>query len=140
MLTLPPPAPSERRDELWRHTCLEAFVRSLDGGYYEMNFAPSTHWAAYRFEGYRSGMGPAEMVAPRIEARIAGDDYELQAEVDLGGLSDISPDGPWRLGLSAVLEDARGGISYWALSHPAGKPDFHHPDSFALELPLTDRP
>ena len=41
----------------------------------------------------------------------------------------------WRLGLSAVIEDTSGGKSYWALAHPPGKPDFHHADCFALELP-----
>jgi hypothetical protein len=44
-------------------------------------------------------------------------------------------DAPWRLGLSAVIEDTRGSLSYWALAHPPGKPDFHHADGFALELP-----
>ena len=33
------------------------------------------------------------------------------------------------------MKDVDGGISYWALAHPPGKPDFHHPDSFALTLP-----
>lgn len=137
-LILPPPAAAERADELWRRTCLEAFVQALDGGYYELNFAPSTQWAAYRFDGYRSGMATAEIAPPRITGRSAGDSYALQVEADLGALRDLSPDQPWRIGLSAVLEDARGGISYWAIRHPGGKPDFHHPDSFALELPLTD--
>ena len=45
-----------RGDELWQHTCFEAFVRASSGAeYYEFNFAPSTQWAAYRFSGYRSG-------------------------------------------------------------------------------------
>jgi hypothetical protein len=39
-----------------------------------------------------------------------------------------------RLGLSAVIEEERGMLSYWALKHPTGRPDFHHPDAFALEL------
>jgi hypothetical protein len=34
------------------------------------------------------------------------------------------------------MEDAGGVLSYWALDHPAGKPDFHHPDAFALQLEL----
>jgi hypothetical protein len=139
-LSLPPPGLCERTDELWRHTCLEAFVQSLDGGYYEFNFAPSSQWAAYRFQGYRSGMAAADLAAPRIEGRSAGEGYELAVETDLIGLADLPADQPWRLGLSAVLEDARGGRSYWAIRHPGGKPDFHHPDSFSLELPLTDRP
>ena len=36
------------------------------------------------------------------------------------------PDG--RIGLSAVIETTDGALSYWALAHPAEKPDFHHPD------------
>jgi hypothetical protein len=40
----------------------------------------------------------------------------------------------WRLGLSAIIEEASGRRSYWALAHPPGKPDFHHPDSFALRV------
>ena len=27
--------------------------------------------------------------------------------------------------LAAVLEDVRGGLSYWACSHPSARPDFH---------------
>jgi len=44
-------------------------------------------------------------------------------------------EGPWLAGLSAVIEEPTGAISYWALAHPSDKPDFHHPDSFILELP-----
>jgi hypothetical protein len=33
-----------------------------------------------------------------------------------------------------VIEDIGGGRSYWALAHPAGKPDFHHADGFTIEL------
>jgi hypothetical protein len=44
------------------------------------------------------------------------------------------------LGLSAVIEDLDGVLSYWALRHPPGKPDFHHPDTFALEIDLLETP
>jgi hypothetical protein len=33
-----------------------------------------------------------------------------------------------------VIEEKSGLLSYWALKHPPGKPDFHHPDAFALEV------
>jgi hypothetical protein len=39
-----------------------------------------------------------------------------------------------RLGLAAVIEDETSRLSYWALSHPAEKPDFHHADSFTVCL------
>jgi hypothetical protein len=132
-LRLPPVAAAARTDELWRHTCFEAFVDATpDDGYYEFNFAPSTQWAAYRFDGYRSGMRVAtEIGAPRIEGQSASDCYTLRAELDL---SSFSVNARWRLGLSAVIEETNGRKSYWALVHPPGKADFHHADCFACEL------
>ena len=130
-LRLPPIVAAARADELWQHTCFEAFVRPSAGpGYYEFNFSPSTQWAAYGFDGYRSGMRVAtEIDAPRIELRSTVESYTLQAALELDGLSL-----PWRLGLAAVLEETNGHKSYWALAHPPGKADFHQADCFALEL------
>lgn len=123
----PRPAEGARTDDLWRHTCFEAFVQS-DAGYREFNASTSGHWASYRFDGYREGMRPAseEVRVVNMEGR--------GVYLDLGVLIDLPPN-PGRVGLSAVIEDIDGGISYWALAHPPGKPDFHHPDSFALTLP-----
>jgi hypothetical protein len=130
-LRMPPIVAAARADELWRHTCFEAFVRTSAGPeYYEFNLSPSTRWAAYGFSGYRSGMRVAtEIGAPRIEVRSSAASYSLQAALELDRLSL-----PWHLGLSAVLEEANGRKSYWALAHPPGKADFHHADCFALEL------
>ena len=135
-LRLPPVTTPACADELWWHTCFEAFVRAPTGpAYYELNFAPSTQWAAYWFSGYRSGMTVAsEMSAPRLEVQSDGDVYELKALLELDSLTRLPADTPWRLGLSAVIEEVSGRISYWALAHPPGKPDFHHSDGFALEL------
>jgi ABC-type uncharacterized transport system permease subunit len=41
------------------------------------------------------------------------------------------------LALSVVVEHEDGVLSYWALAHPAAKPDFHHRDAFVLELEGT---
>ena len=44
-LALPPIVAPARTDELWRHTCFEAFLgSSLSAPYYEFNFAPSPQW------------------------------------------------------------------------------------------------
>jgi len=134
-IRLPPVVPAARADELWQHTCFEAFVRAASGpSYYEFNFAPSTQWAAYRFDSYRNGMGAAEIGAPAIEGRSNPDSYTLQASLELDRLPDLSREASWRLALSALIEDQNGRMSYWALAHPPGKPDFHHADSFALEF------
>lgn len=130
-LVLPPPAAPDRTDELWRHTCFEAFARDPGGeAYTEVNLAPSTQWAAYRFDGYREGMRPADMPPPAIAVRQTDNGLQLSAELALA-------DAPFRLGLTAVIEEAGGRISYWALAHPPGRPDFHHADCFALQLTAT---
>ncbi len=74
-LRLPPSAAPTRAHELWQHTCFEAFVRAPpSAAYYELNFAPSTQWAAYRFSAYRQEMSVADDVsAPRIGAQSRGD-------------------------------------------------------------------
>src|SRR5580704_12597995 len=55
-LRLPSIVTPARADELWRHTCFEAFIGVPPRiGYYEFNFSPSTQWAAYRFSDYRAG-------------------------------------------------------------------------------------
>ena len=138
-LRLPPVTAPTRTDELWRHTCFEAFVRALPGAaYYEFNVAPSTQWAAYRFSDYRGGMRVArEISAPRVDVQSNGEGYELQASLALDRVPGLPSDAVWRLGLSAVIEETSGRKSYWALAHPPGKPDFHHSDCFAHELPAA---
>lgn len=138
-LRLPPVTAPARADELWRHTCFEAFVRPLPGeAYYEFNFAPSTLWAAYCFDSYRSGMRVAtEIGASRIAAQSAPERYALRASLDRSGLP---RDARWRLGLSTVIEETSGRKSYWALTHAPGQPDFHHSDCFACELPAASAP
>jgi hypothetical protein len=135
-LRIPPVTAPARTDELWRHTCFEAFVRaSPSAAYYEFNFAPSRQWAAYRFSGYRSGMSVAsEIAAPRIEVQSSAKCYALQASLELDGLPGLPSDAAWRLSLAAVIEETSGRKSYWALAHPPGRADFHHPDCFAHKL------
>ena len=130
---------ADRADELWRHTCFEAFVK-VEGreGYLELNFAPSMQWASYRFSGYRDGMTPASVKPWAMQGSLRP---PLWLEVHVGVGRMARPDLPppdWRVGLSAVIEETDGVISYWALAHPPGKPDFHHPESFALVLPAPE--
>ena len=137
-LMIPPRASPERTDELWRHTCFEAFVQVPGGGYHEFNLAPSGQWAAYRFDGYRRGMTvETRAPSPALDDRRDPGRYGFDVQLALDALTELPAEEPWRLGVSAVLEERGGDRSYWALVHPPGKPDFHHPDSFALELPAS---
>jgi hypothetical protein len=140
-LSIPAPAAPRRTDGLWQHTCFEAFIGIKESpAYYEFNFAPSGEWAAFGFSAYRDG-GPieGEVIAPDILVRQSAEHLELAATVSLEQLSLVRAARFLRLGLSAVIEETDGTRCYWALNHPAGKPDFHHPDSFALELALPVR-
>ena len=138
-LVLPELTSPGRADELWKTTCFELFLATGAGdAYFEFNFSPSAKWAAYRFEAYRGGRRDMQMTVeplvdrhPELEPTDRVPHYVLDADVDF---SDIPP-GPLRAGLSAIIEEGSGRKSYWALAHPPGKPDFHHPDCFTLELP-----
>ncbi len=135
-IRLPPVQANARKDELWRATCFEFFIGPAAGGaYYEFNLSPSTQWAVYRFDGYRSGARPEtgiEAVPIAVDAGAAC--VTLQATLDLRRLGGLPASSAWRLGLAAVIEETNGLISYWALAHPPGRPDFHHPAGFACDV------
>lgn len=136
-IRIPAPAAPSIVHGLWKHTCCELFI-AVDGqpGYHELNFAPSGAWAAFGFRGYRDGEPLADAaLAPHIATRREGDDrLLLDARVPLVALAPAYAGAKLRLALTAVVEDARGRLSYWALRHPPGRPDFHHRDGFALVL------
>lgn len=128
-LAIPPVSLSpSRTDGLWRHTCFELFARTPQShAYSEFNFSPSGDWAAYRFDSYRHGMAELSLTATpsvAIERRV----HELILVATLDDPRSA------QLALSAVLEDRNGEISYWALQHPDGRPDFHHDAGFAALL------
>ncbi len=141
-LFVPAPASADRTDDLWRRTCFEAFIRGPEGeGYVEFNLSPSTQWAAYRFTGFRSGgSSPDGVTAPAIVVQSDKDGLVLETSLDLGPWTGLTAEEPWRLALSAVIEEADGRVSNWALAHPPGKADFHHADCFAAEIPTPPRP
>lgn len=131
-LRVPDAVPPARADELWRHTCFEAFIRSdVGAAYREFNFSPSGRWQTYAFADYRMGDPLESASAPHIATQRQVASFRLRATV---ASADLPQGERVRIGLSAVIEHADGLISYWALRHPPGKPDFHHPDTFALEI------
>jgi hypothetical protein len=135
-LRVPPARAPRIAQRLWQHTCCEIFIaREGLPAYHEFNLSPSGEWAAHAFASYRDG-GPLadEGLAPGIAVRSAADRLELDAVIRLDRLSPSYAGAKLSIALSAVLEDDTGALSYWALRHPPGKPDFHHPAAFALEL------
>lgn len=134
-LRIPEPRPPARTDGLWQHTCVEAFIGQSDGRtYWEYNFSPSGAWAAYQFSDYREGMVPLmKGAAPVISTRETSGSLVLSVAVDLSWISRATG-AELVLGASAVIETRERVLSYWALKHPAGKPDFHQAVSRIVPL------
>ena len=133
-MRMPELRPPVHTDNLWRQTCFEAFTgATASSEYCEYNFSPSGAWAAYNFSAYRESQQPLRSGRmPNFSFDMQDGALVLTAQVDLGWLA---PNGAAvRLGVTAVIEDRAGQLSYWALKHPAGKPDFHHADGFILDL------
>jgi len=132
-LRIPAAGASLDPERLWEHTCCELFVApALGESYVEWNFSPSGQIARFAFSAYRERItsAPATVAGPAVTVQDGA--LVLEARVplppDFGETALMS--------LSAVLEDAGGALSYWALRHPCDRPDFHHPEGFALALTL----
>lgn len=131
-LKIPARGAPERADGLWQRTCCELFL-SEPGveSYQEFNFSPSGAWAAYAFARYRERAADEAVLGPRILLRHNAGTLELVARIRLGA------DRRLMFGISVVIEETDGALSYWALAHPGERPDFHDRRSFTLELPAS---
>jgi hypothetical protein len=130
-LAVPSFAGKGRGDDLWKTTCGELFLRDREGrAYRELNFSPSGRWAAYRFDRYRDGRTDSDIPVPEVTCESGQFLFVLTAVIDAAVIA-----GAGSAGLSAVIEEKDGTISYWAIAHPEGKPDFHDPACFTLRLP-----
>jgi hypothetical protein len=136
-LVVPARAAPIRTDNLWKTTCFELFLRrARSTAYRELNFSPSSRWAAYEFSAHRRGMVQAALPAPPVvEVTIGAEQLNVDVRVSL----DLA-DEPYLLAAAAVIEEKNGRLSLWALSHAGAAPDFHHPDCFRLELPPAPAP
>ena len=126
------PMRGDRRDELWKHTCFEAFI-GLPGSqkYWECNVSPLGHWNLYSFERCRhGGSGLVEALPPSVSVRQTRRDCRCDVVLDLRPWWPIG--GMPELGLTMVVEEMNGRLSYWALSHPGDIADFHDRRSFLI--------
>ena len=111
-------------DHLWQHTCFELFIgQAGQRAYREFNFSPSGHCASYAFSDERVRAAvELDLPPPGISLQRSPDCLVLEAwlprlAIPLGE--------PCLMGLAAVIETDDDHLSYWALHHPAERPDFH---------------
>lgn len=121
------PIPAAPTDDLWKHTCFEAFLSPTGAThYYEINLSSFGHWMVYRFDSERTGRVACPDLRPSaFEAKLRGGEFRVRASVDFSRQKDIAD-----LNLDCcpalVLENTQNIISYWSLVH-GDKPDFHRP-------------
>ena len=135
-------------ERLWQHSCCELFVAPLederledgrlDERYVEWNVSPTGQvarfeFAAYRRRASRSVGAPTEA---EVSVTIRPDELALRARVP----RETHFGDSLRISLTAVLEDATGGLSYWAMRHPRDRADFHDRGGFALALTFSPSP
>lgn len=135
-LRLPSPAPAGAADELWKHTCFEAFLAVRgEAAYREFNFSPSGQWAAYAFRAWRERIADFVPAAtPLVEAEHSHERLILRARVPAALLPTAPPGTELQVGLAAVVEDRSGKLEYWAVRHVAAQADFHARETFVLML------
>ncbi|MCP9786866.1 DOMON-like domain-containing protein [Cyanobium sp. N5-Cardenillas] len=132
-LPVPVAAPA-RRDGLWATTCFECFW-GVEGArpYWELNLSPAGHWNLYRLEDYRDGLRP-EPGYDLPPHRVVRDAGALTLHLDLPLPEGLAAEVPLQVGITSVIEECSGRLSYWALAHPGAEPDFHRREAFLLRL------
>mgnify|MGYP003342646391 CR=1 FL=1 len=97
-------------------------------------------WNLYRLESYRQGLAP---VADRdmMPFAVHGGAKELRLTLTLQlprELARACRTLPLRLGVTAVIEQQGGGLSFWALAHGGAEADFHRREDFRVRLAPED--
>ena len=123
-----------RKNALWEETCFELFLGLQNSEQYrEFNLSPAGHWNVYLFNAYRQCMceEPSFTSLP-FSVHKQPEALQLSLKFDLNKI--IKVDELLKIGISAVIKFLNGRTSYWAMTHPGPRPDFHLKDSFIVEL------
>lgn len=109
-------------------TCFEMFLNPTGHKqYYEFNFSLEAAWNVYHFTGYRFPQPPTPTQDFEIES-LSWKSKQLSVV-----LKNKSPFQKFDVGLTAVIKNKKNQITYFALKHESGKPDFHLAGGFTLQ-------
>lgn len=131
----------QRKDELWKRTCFELFLAIKDQpAYWEFNFSPSGDWNVYRMGAYRriDFHEESSIKQVRLEMNRESDALALNVTVDLSSI--VQGEQSIETGITAVVQTKDGDVTYWALTHPGPRADFHNREGFILAPVGKDHP
>ncbi|MGL6339924.1 MAG: DOMON-like domain-containing protein [Waterburya sp.] len=123
-----------RQYDLWEHTCLEFFLGLKDStSYWEFNLSPTGDWNVFTFPNYRQDIAE-EIAFTSLPFTVLQqtDNLQLNLKVDLNKI--ISSEQNLEVGITSVIESQDQQLSYWALKHSTLTADFHHRDSWIINL------
>ncbi|GAB4547605.1 MAG: hypothetical protein Tsb0014_42300 [Pleurocapsa sp.] len=122
----------QRKHQLWENTCLELFLGLKNTTrYWEFNLSPNGDWNIYRFTDYRQGM-TEETAFASLPFDFKTNSHTLELNLTLNLEPIIPTTSNLAIGVTAVIKTQDNNLSYWALTHPGTKPDFHRRDSWIL--------
>lgn len=121
--------PQIRAHELWKTTCLEAFIRPSSGSeYWEFNVSAQGDWNVYHFLDQRQGMKEdPNFTAPEVICRTSPCLPEIfEFDIIFSGVK-FAAAGTKIVGHAPViLETSLGKILHYSESHSlTARPDFH---------------
>ena len=124
---------------LWQITCFEFFL-AREGGldYLEFNFSPSGDYAWHLFDDYRhhTKCDPPPSFAPLVtleEVDQGAAELVLCARFSMrtaAALLGGTTKDRFLINIAAVTLAKDGSLNHFALSHPAGRADFHRRECF----------
>lgn len=123
----------ERVTGLWEKTCFELFIKNESGQYLEFNFSPVFEWDCFYFNRKGESLKRWEkMQMPVTDILLSEADFLHFSVIK----KDFFPEGFFdsgrdlQVGISSVIKEKSGRLSYWALSHADSRPNFHDFRSF----------
>jgi hypothetical protein len=123
----------ERVIKLWEKTCFEFFLKNSADEYVEFNFSPCFEWNCFYFKKTGDPLAEWEkMNRPETQILLSIDHFFLMVELK----KELFPPGFFNqntelsVGITSVLKNKSGQLSYWALAHSDTRPNFHDFRSF----------
>lgn len=124
----------ERVIKLWEKTCFELFIKNERNEYMEFNFSPVFEWNAFYFTKKGDPLAEWKKInSVKLDILDSFEVFQLIAEIKKEDFPENFFD-KCQAGITSVIKEKNGNLSYWALSHEDQRPNFHHFDSFKYKF------
>lgn len=121
--------------KLWEKSCFELFINDSTGSYLEFNFSPEFEWNAFYFQKKGDALKEYEKVdSIKVDILLSHEVFHLIVEIDKKKFPENFFKGELSAGITSVIKEKNGNLSYWALSHEDTKPNFHDFRSFRYKF------